>query len=50
MKCSLTGNNEKAIELAKSLGWIKPDGAIKRNFERGEFEVKLSKLGIKIPW
>jgi thymidylate synthase (FAD) len=50
MKCSLTGNNEKAIELAKSLGWIKPDGAIKRNFERGEFENRLRKLGINIPW
>lgn len=50
IKCSLTGDNSKAIDLAKSIGWIKPDGEIKKSFERGEFEQKLKKLGIKIPW
>lgn len=46
----LTGNNEKAIEIAKSFGFIKPDGELKRNRERQEFEVKLEKMKIKIPW
>ena len=50
IKASLTGKTAEAIELAKSLGWIKPDGEIKKHFERGEFEEKLKKLGIKIPW
>ncbi len=46
----LTDNNETAIELAKSFGFIKPDGELKRNRERQEFEAKLEKMKIKIPW
>lgn len=41
---------EGSIVLAKSFGWIKEDGSIKRNREREEFEAKLTKLNIKIPW
>ncbi len=50
IKAGMEGKKEEAISLAKSLGWIKPDGEIKKNIERGEFEIKLNKLGIKIPW
>ena len=57
IKCSITGDNEKAIELAKSLGWIKEPGngeeepyVLKKNFERGEFEERLRRLGVPIPW
>jgi thymidylate synthase (FAD) len=43
-------SGEAAIALAKSFGWIKEDGAIKSNREREEFEAKLLKLNMKIPW
>jgi thymidylate synthase (FAD) len=46
----LTGNNDKAIEIAKSFGFIKASGELKRSRERQEFEVKLDKMKIKIPW
>ncbi len=46
----LAGSNEKATELAKSFGFIKENGELKRNRERQEFEEKLKKLGVKIPW
>lgn len=44
------GNNPKAVELAKSFGWIKEDGSIKKNREREELEDKLNNLGLKAPW
>src|SRR5205085_7181791 len=46
----MKGDNEQAIESAKSFGFIKPDGELKRNREREEFETKLTSIGIKIPW
>jgi len=50
MRHITTGDNDKAIEAAKSFGFIKPDGELKRNREREELETKLTTLGIKIPW
>jgi hypothetical protein len=44
------GSNAKAVELAKSFGWIKEDGSIKKNRERDEFEDKIANLGLKAPW
>lgn len=46
----MKGTTESAIALAINFGWIKEDGAIKRNREREEFEDKLQKLNIIIPW
>ncbi len=46
----MKNSTEAAINLAKSFGWIKEDGAVKRNREREEFEAKLLKLNMKIPW
>jgi thymidylate synthase (FAD) len=46
----IAGNNDKAIELAKSFGFVKENGELKRNRERQEFEAKLEKMKIKIPW
>ena len=46
----MKGDAAEAIELAKKFGWIKEDGSIKRNRERDEFEEKMKKLGIRIPW
>jgi len=45
-----SGKNAKAIELAKSYGWIKEDGSVKKNREREELEEKFSKMGVKLPW
>jgi len=50
MRHIMTGDNAKAIETAKGFGFIKPDGELKRNREREEFESKLETLGIKVPW
>jgi thymidylate synthase (FAD) len=46
----VAGNKEKAVELAKSFGFVKENGELKRNRERQEFETKLNKLGVPIPW
>jgi thymidylate synthase (FAD) len=46
----LAGKKEKAIELAKSFGFVKENGELKRNRERQEFEAKLEILGVRIPW
>ena len=43
-------NHTASLACLPQARWIKPDGAIKRNFERGEFENRLRKLGINIPW
>lgn len=45
-----SGDNAKAVELAKSYGWIKEDGSVKKNREREELEEKFSKMGVKLPW
>jgi len=44
------GESVKAVELAKSFGWIKEDGSMKKNREREELEEKFGKMGIKLPW
>jgi thymidylate synthase (FAD) len=46
----IAGNKEKVIELARRFGFVKENGELKRNRERQEFEVKLEKLGVQIPW
>ncbi len=46
----MKGSVEGPVDLAKRFGWIKDDGSIKRNREREEFEAKLTKLNIKVPW
>ena len=46
----MKGSVEGPVNLAMSFGWIKDDGSIKRNREREEFEAKLTKLNIKVPW
>ena len=46
----ITGNKQKAIEIAKSFGFVKENGELKRNREREEFEAKLEKMKLQIPW
>lgn len=50
LQCISEGNNEAAISLAKSFGWIKEDGSLKKNREREEVEAKFKKIGLKLPW
>jgi len=50
MTAIIQGDSTKAIELAKSYGWVKETGELKRNREREEFEDKLLSLGLKAPW
>jgi thymidylate synthase (FAD) len=46
----IAGNKQEAIEIAKSFGFIKENGELKRNREREEFEAKLEKMKLQIPW
>ncbi|MFA3783205.1 FAD-dependent thymidylate synthase [Melioribacteraceae bacterium 4301-Me] len=45
-------SSHKAIEKAKMYNWLgrKEDGSLKKNLERIEFEEKLKKMNITIPW
>lgn len=44
------GLDTEALEKAKSYGWIKEDGSVKKNRERDEFTDKLNSMGLKAPW
>jgi thymidylate synthase (FAD) len=50
LQCISEGDSDKAISLAKSFGWIKEDGSLKKNREREELEEKFKKMGLKVPW
>lgn len=41
---------DEAMNLARSFDWLDENFKPKRNRERDEFELKASKLGVKIPW
>jgi thymidylate synthase (FAD) len=45
------GDGKQAIARAEGFGWLeKADRGFKRNRERAEFEAKLRKLNLPIPW
>ncbi len=45
------GNITRAIEAAEQLGWlVKAKIALKPHLERTEFEQKLKRLGLPVPW
>jgi thymidylate synthase (FAD) len=50
MLAAASGDNQKAVDLAKSFGWIKEDGSVKKNREREELEEKFAKMAIQLPW
>jgi len=52
LKLMVEGDVNKTLEFAELQGWLKKDkdGQLKQQFERAEFEDKLRRLGIKIPW
>jgi thymidylate synthase (FAD) len=45
-----SGDFDAALRLSRTFGWVKEDGELKRNREREEFESKLEKLNLPIPW
>ena len=45
------GSKEKVLKLASAFGWVSErENRPKRNFEKEEFEEKLKRSGISIPW
>jgi thymidylate synthase (FAD) len=45
------GDGQRAVELATGFGWLKTDDTgLKSNRERSEFEEKLERLNLPIPW
>ena len=45
------GNREHAVTKAEGFGWLKSEnGILKHNRERAEFEEKLDRLNLKVPW
>ncbi len=46
------GDAEKAREIAREAGWLKPSkkGGLARNRERAECEAKLARLNMTVPW
>jgi thymidylate synthase (FAD) len=50
---AINGNNqESVIKLATDANWLdkREDGSFKQNLERIEFEQKLERMNIKLPW
>jgi hypothetical protein len=47
-----SNEKEKAVEQAKEFGWLKvnKEGNRIKSMERIEFENKLKKLNVEIPW
>lgn len=47
-----TGDEKRAMDLAEKFGWLsrREDGTLKRNREKIEFEEKLKRLNLQIPW
>ncbi len=51
LKHLLSGSPQKAIEEAEALGWLeKTEGKVKFHYERNEFEEKLKRMEVPIPW
>jgi len=46
------GDTEQAVAIARDAGWLKPSkkGGLIRSRERMEFEAKLDKLNLPVPW
>jgi thymidylate synthase (FAD) len=47
-----SGDPRKTVDKAHDMGWLKSneDGSLKLHFERLEFEQKLRRMGLQIPW
>ncbi|MFO7891572.1 MAG: FAD-dependent thymidylate synthase [bacterium] len=51
LQALIQGNHKKAKKIADDLGWLpKSKKRVKKDMECREFEEKLNKLGLEIPW
>ncbi len=52
MSCLANGEQDKAMKMADEFGWLnkRDDGSLKQNLERMEFEEKLERINLKVPW
>jgi thymidylate synthase (FAD) len=52
LRALLADGKTQALEIAEDFGWLKQneDGSLKLHFERLEFEEKLHKMDVEIPW
>lgn len=52
LSCITSGNEFAGTHFAREYGWLDRNdkGKLKRNRERTEFEAKLKKMAIRIPW
>lgn len=51
LKAIISSDNELVNKTAEKFGWLRRiDGKLSKNRERIEFESKLTKLGLSIPW
>jgi hypothetical protein len=51
LKTIAAGNSKEAIKLAEKMGLISyHNGKLLKNYERWEFEEKLKKFNITVPW
>ena len=47
----MSGNTGEAVRIAAELGWLETVGVkIKPNYERAEFEEKLVRMQVEVPW
>ncbi len=47
----IQNNTDEAVKIAEELGWLnKVENRFVRNRERIEFEEKITRLGLKVPW
>ncbi len=47
----ISGDKKRAIKIADELGWL-PESkkSVKKDLERVEFEAKLKRLNLSVPW
>jgi thymidylate synthase (FAD) len=51
LRALLSGNTGEAVRIAAELGWLETvGGKIKPNYERAEFEEKLVRMQVEVPW
>lgn len=52
LKHLLSGHLEKAVQEAETIGWLEKtqEGKLKFHYERHEFEEKLKRMEVPIPW
>jgi thymidylate synthase (FAD) len=51
MQALATGNNNEAVQKAQSFGWlVEKEGKLKATLECREFEEKVKRIGLKVPW